>query len=70
MNTTINGVHIIGKVESEKGDYVSYYQNIYDAISKDVHLLVTAEEARNVIRVIELAMLSNQEKRTIDFTMR
>ena len=52
------------------GDYVSYYQNIYDAISKDVPLLVTAEEARNAIRVIELAILSSQEKRTIDFTMR
>jgi scyllo-inositol 2-dehydrogenase (NADP+) len=70
INTTINGVHIRGKVESEKGDYVSYYQNIYDAIVKDGPLLVTAQEARNVIRVIELAILSNQEKRTIDFTMR
>lgn len=70
INTTINGVHIRGKVESEKGDYVSYYQNIYDAITKNVPLLVKAEEARNVIRVIELATLSNQEKRTINFSKR
>ena len=68
INSTINGIHIRGAVESERGNYVDYYQNIYDVITKNALLLVTPEEARNVIRIIELAILSNQEKRTIDFT--
>src|ERR1019366_4400791 len=68
INTTINGIHISGKVESERGDYAAYYQNIYDAITKNSSLLVTAEQGRNVIPIIELAIQSNREKRTIDFT--
>jgi scyllo-inositol 2-dehydrogenase (NADP+) len=70
INTTINGVHIRGNVESDKGDYTTYYKNVYEVISRGISLLVTAEEARNVIRVIELAMQSNQEKRTIVYTNR
>jgi predicted dehydrogenase len=68
INTTVKGIHINGKVESEKGDYTAYYQNMHDAITKHAPLLVTAEQARNVIRIIELAFQSEKEKRTIDFT--
>ena len=32
--------------------------------------LVKPEEARNVIRVIESAYLSNKEKRTVDFSIK
>lgn len=69
INSTINGIHIRGKVESDKGDYRNYYQNIYEAITEGAPLIITAKQARNVIRIIELAILSNQEKRTIDFTL-
>jgi scyllo-inositol 2-dehydrogenase (NADP+) len=68
INTEINGQHFVGKIESEKGDYTAFYQNIYNTIIGKEKLIVTSLQARNNIRIIELAMQSQQEKRTIDFT--
>ncbi len=68
LNTEINGQHFVGKIESEKGNYGEFYQNIYDTIVGKATLIVTPLQARNTIRIIELAMRSQLEKRTIDFT--
>ena len=68
LNTEIEGQHFVGKVESEKGDYGHFYQNIYNAINGEEDLIVTPAQARNNIRIIELAMQSQKEKRTVDFT--
>ena len=67
LNTLVNGVHMIGNVESETGDYRSLYQNLYDAILGKEELAVKAQQARNTIRVIELASQSNEEKRWVPF---
>ncbi|MBS4538623.1 Gfo/Idh/MocA family oxidoreductase [Clostridium sp. D2Q-11] len=67
INSTIDGINVRGKVESEKGDYREYYNNIYDAIVNDKPLLVTAEDGRNIIKVIELAMESNIKRRRVKF---
>jgi predicted dehydrogenase len=64
--TEINGINFSGKVQSEVGDYRGYYANMYAAIVDGIPLDVTAQHARNIIRVIELAMQSNTEKRTVD----
>ena len=64
--TEINGINFSGKIQSEAGDYRGYYANVRDAIINNAALDVTAEHARNIIRVIELAIQSNDEKRTID----
>jgi scyllo-inositol 2-dehydrogenase (NADP+) len=64
--TEVNGIKFTGKVQSETGDYRGYYANVYDAIVNNKPLDVTAEHARNIIRVIELAVQSNAERRTID----
>lgn len=56
-----------GTIESEVGDYRKFYQNIYDAITKKSELEVKPEQAREVIKVIELAMQSSAEKRVISF---
>jgi predicted dehydrogenase len=66
MNTTINGVNIAGKVESEIGDYRDYYNNIYRAIKHNEDIAVSAVDARNVIRLLELANESSKSKRTIE----
>lgn len=68
INTEINGQHFVGKIESEKGNYSDYYLNIYNAITGKENLIVTSLQARNNIRIIELAMQSAQERRTIDFS--
>ena len=67
LNTEIDSQHFVGKIESEKGDYTAFYQNVYNTIIGKEKLMVTPLQARNNIRIIELAMQSQQEKRTIDF---
>ena len=64
--TEMNGINFSGKIQSEPGDYRNYYVNIYDAITNNKPLDVSPQHARNIIRIIELAMQSNDEKRTID----
>jgi scyllo-inositol 2-dehydrogenase (NADP+) len=68
INTDINGQHFIGKIESEKGNYSDFYLNIYNAITGKENLIVTPLQARNNIRIIELAMQSAQERRSIDYS--
>lgn len=53
------------KIETEPGDYRDYYRNIADAITKDKKLIVTAQHGFNVIRIIEAAIHSNDERRRI-----
>jgi predicted dehydrogenase len=68
VNTDINGQHFIGTIESEKGNYTAFYENIYNTIIGKESLIVTALQARNNIRIIELAIQSHREKRTVNFT--
>ena len=68
INTEFNGIEFRGKVKSEKGNYVGFYENVYKAILGEEELAVKPEQARNTIRVIELAMQSNKEKRTIEYS--
>lgn len=55
-------------IESERGDYPAFYRNVRDAMRGMEALLVKPEEARNVIRLIELAEKSWNEKRTVMLT--
>lgn len=54
-------------LKSEKGNYAAYYENVQAAINGGETLIVTAEQAKNIIKVIELAMQSHEEKRTIPY---
>lgn len=65
INTDFKGLHLRGKVETDKGDYPGFYANVRDAILGKAPLEVTAEQSRDVIRLIELAFQSSAEKRTI-----
>ena len=67
LNTRIGDLHFRGQVETARGCYPAYYENVYQAIAGQVELIVKPEEARNTIRIIELAMQSNAEKRTVVF---
>lgn len=63
--TEHNGIKINAVVESENGDYREYFTNLRDAILGKTELVIKPEEARDVIRIIELAFRSNGENRTI-----
>jgi predicted dehydrogenase len=65
LNTQIGGLHFQGKIETVKGCYPAYYENVYQAITGQAELIVKPEEAKNTIRMIELAVQSNAEKRTV-----
>lgn len=54
-------------VESERGDYSRFYQNIYNTITGSEELIVKPEEARDVIKIIELAIKSDLEKRWFNY---
>ncbi len=68
LSTEINGVAFRGKIASETGNYSGVYQNIYKAILGQEELEVKPEQARNTIRIIEIAMQSSREKRSIKYS--
>jgi predicted dehydrogenase len=65
IDAEYKGVKIKGKLESEQGDYRDYFINLRDAINGKEEIAVKPEEARNVMRIIEIAFQSSREKRTI-----
>lgn len=65
INSTINGIHVVGSVETVPGNYLGYYDSIFQHLRKGAPLAVTAEDGLAVIRVIERAMQSHAEKRTL-----
>lgn len=68
LNTSIHDLHVVGRVETIPGSYQSYYQNIYEHIIGQEDLIVKPEEARMAIYLIELALQSDQEQRTLEVT--
>lgn len=60
-----------GKTEKQKiktlpGNYLQYYDGIYSAIVKNKPAPVTADDGINVMKIIEAAIKSSDEKRVID----
>ena len=66
--TQVGGLDLEGQVKTIAGCYQSFYQNIVDVISGRAELAVKPEEARNTIRIVELAIESSEQKRTIHFS--
>lgn len=67
LTTEENGSDVTRTIESEPGNYQDYFQNVYDAIAEGKELIVKPEQARQTIRIIELAFQSNKEKRTVAY---
>jgi predicted dehydrogenase len=65
INTEYNGLHLVGNIKSEVGDYREYYRNIYKALNGEEELAVKPEQAAKTIKIIELAIQSSNEKRVI-----
>jgi predicted dehydrogenase len=68
LNTSIGGLHYVGRIRTIPGSYTSYFQNVYDAITGRAELEVKPEQARMAIRLIELGIKSSNEKRTVEVT--
>lgn len=68
VNFVNNELYFDGKVETEPGNYLGFYENVYDVIVNNAGQMVKPEEARNVIRIIELAFESAKVNSEIKFT--
>ncbi len=65
LNTQISGEHIIRNVETLPGNYLAFYDNLYNVIRGNAQLEVTPVQAMQVIAVIEAALESSRLKRAV-----
>jgi predicted dehydrogenase len=65
LHTEIDGVEVREYIDSEQGNYDDYYSAIYEAIRNGQPLPVTAEEGKNVIRIIQAAFESSEAEKVI-----
>ncbi|GHN02332.1 oxidoreductase [Cytophagales bacterium WSM2-2] len=67
LNSTIDNTSVEKKIETLPGNYKMFYDNLCDAIRNKKPLIVKAEEAKEVIRLIETCYESNKQRRAIKF---
>ncbi len=67
INSSVGGLHFEGTIETEAGNYMGFYDNVRDVILNNAEMSVKPEEARDVIRIIELAFESHSKKTIISF---
>jgi predicted dehydrogenase len=65
LNADVDGKPFRGTVRTEPGNYPAYYENIYSAIRHEEPLLVTPQQALDVIKIIQAASESNLQKREV-----
>lgn len=65
INSTVAGLHMEGFIETLPGDYLKYYQNIYEVIRMGKTLAVKPEESRDVIALIEASIESSKLRKAI-----
>lgn len=67
LNTSINGLHFQGKIETIPGNLARFYENLYKVIREGAELIVKPEQALTTIRILEACLESNRTKRTVEF---
>lgn len=65
LHTEKDGRIIREKVQSLQGNYYDYYDQVYKAITEGTPMPVTADDGINVMRIIESAIQSCNEKKVI-----
>jgi scyllo-inositol 2-dehydrogenase (NADP+) len=65
LHTNINGQVTRTTVPTKPGNYGLFYENLYQTIRNQAPLQETPEHGLNTIRIIELAIQSSNEKRTL-----
>jgi predicted dehydrogenase len=65
LNTEINDIHFKGKIETERGNYFDFFDNVHDVIVNGAEQAVTPEHAYWNIKIIEKAIESSNKKQVI-----
>jgi len=68
LHTEKDGNIIRERIPSEKGNYMDYFEGIYQAIRNNKPLPVTAKDGLNVIKVIAAAFQSSAQKKVIELS--
>ncbi len=66
LHTEKDGKLIKEYIPSLQGNYMTYYDGIYDALRNDQPVPVSATDGMNVIKIIEAALKSKEERRVVD----
>ncbi|MCK5135035.1 MAG: Gfo/Idh/MocA family oxidoreductase [Bacteroidales bacterium] len=66
INSNFNGNRLEGAYPTQPGNYMVFYDNVYEAIRLGSPLQVTPEQARDVIRIIEAAYESSQQGKVVN----
>lgn len=67
LHTEINGEVLKETIPTLQGNYMEYFNLLYEAIRNGGPVPVSAEDGMNNVRVVETAFKSSQEKRVIEF---
>jgi len=65
IHSDFKGEHLEGEYPLQPGNYLEYYDNVYEAIRQGAPLLVTPAQARDVIRIIEAAYESSRTAQVV-----
>lgn len=65
LNASVKGKDVKKRIKTQPGNYNRFYSNVSKAIKGVEKLAVKPEEALNVIRIIEMALQSDHEKRSV-----
>ena len=66
LHTEIDGTVVKKTIPTKAGNYGLYYTNLYNTLVNHAPLKEKPEHGYNTIRIIELAMQSHREKRTVE----
>ncbi|MBD0823754.1 Gfo/Idh/MocA family oxidoreductase [Aestuariibaculum marinum] len=66
LHTEKDGKTIREHIPTATGNYMTYYDGIFDAIRNHKNIPVTAEDGMLVIKVIETALKSNEQKKVVN----
>ncbi|HEV7331575.1 MAG TPA: Gfo/Idh/MocA family oxidoreductase [Flavisolibacter sp.] len=67
LHTEKDGAVIRETVPTVSGNYLHYFEGIYEAVRNGAALPITGQQAINTIRVIEAAFRSSEEKKVVAF---
>jgi len=67
LNTDISGLHYTGRIETIPGNYLSFYDNLFEAMRNGGDLIVKPEQSLDLIRIIEGAIESNRTGNAVVF---
>ena len=66
LHTEIDGKIIKEKVPTLQGNYYDYFDGVYQSLVNNLPEPVTAKDGANVMRIIEAAFQSNEQKKVIN----